>query len=55
MQSVIMNKIVTLLEIKLDFKIDNHIIKSWIPFIKVIEPIRIHNKVQDGARKFLEL
>ncbi len=31
------------------------IIKSWIPFIKVLDPIRIQNTVQDEARKFLEL
>ncbi len=31
------------------------IIKSWIPFIKVLEPIRIHQKVQEEARKFLEI
>ncbi|MEA3512692.1 MAG: WYL domain-containing protein, partial [Campylobacterota bacterium] len=31
------------------------IVKSWIPFVKVIEPKRIQEKVQDEARKFLEL
>ena len=31
------------------------IIKSWIPFIKVLEPVRIHQKVQEEARKFLEI
>ena len=31
------------------------IVKSWIPFIKVIEPARIHLKVQEEARKFLDL
>ena len=31
------------------------IIKSWIPFIKVLEPTRIQDKIKDDARKFLEL
>ena len=31
------------------------IVKSWIPFIKVIEPNRIHLKVQEEARKFIEI
>lgn len=31
------------------------IIKSWIPFVKVINPVRIHQKVQDEAKKFLEI
>jgi predicted DNA-binding transcriptional regulator YafY len=29
------------------------IIKSWIPFIKVLDPIRIQNQVENDARKFL--
>ena len=31
------------------------IVKSWIPFIKVISPSRIHHKVQEEAKRFLEL
>ena len=31
------------------------IIKSWIPFIKVISPQRIQNSVKEEAKKFLEL
>ena len=31
------------------------IVKSWIPFIKVISPIRIQNKVKKEASKFLSL
>lgn len=31
------------------------IIKSWIPFIKVISPIRIHDTVKEEANKFLDL
>ena len=31
------------------------IIKSWIPFIKVVEPVRINDKVKEEARKFLEI
>ncbi len=31
------------------------IVKSWIPFIKVISPIRIHKKVQESASQFLSL
>ncbi len=30
------------------------IVKSWMPFIKVISPSRIHESVVDVARKFLE-
>jgi len=29
------------------------IIKSWIPFIKVLDPIRIQNQVENDARSFL--
>ena len=31
------------------------IVKSWMPFIKVLSPSRIHESVRDVARKFLEL
>jgi len=31
------------------------IVKSWIPFIKVLEPTRIDKQVKEEARKFLEL
>ncbi len=31
------------------------IVKSWLPFIKVITPIRIHEAVKVEARKFLDL
>ncbi|MEA3554840.1 MAG: WYL domain-containing protein [Campylobacterota bacterium] len=31
------------------------IVKSWIPFVKVIEPKRIQLTVQEEAKKFLEL
>jgi predicted DNA-binding transcriptional regulator YafY len=30
------------------------IVKSWIPFVKVIEPIRIQESVKEEARKFLD-
>ena len=30
------------------------IVKSWIPFIKVLSLSRIHESVMDEARKFLE-
>ena len=30
------------------------IVKSWIPFIKVLSPNRIHESVRNVARKFLE-
>ena len=29
------------------------IVKSWIPFIKVLDPIRIQNQVENDARSFL--
>ena len=29
------------------------IVKSWIPFIKVVNPSRIHESVRDEVRKFL--
>jgi len=31
------------------------IIKSWIPFVKVVSPTRIHNKVKEEVSKFLSL
>jgi predicted DNA-binding transcriptional regulator YafY len=31
------------------------IVKSWLPFIKVLKPIRIHQKVQEEIKKFLEI
>lgn len=31
------------------------IVKSWIPFIKVISPFRIHQEVQKEAEKFLKI
>ncbi len=31
------------------------IVKSWMPFIKVLSPNRIHESVRDVARKFLNL
>ena len=30
------------------------IVKSWMPFVKVVSPSRIHENVRDVARKFLE-
>lgn len=31
------------------------IVKSWMPFVKVLSPSRIHESVRDEARKFLEI
>lgn len=31
------------------------IVKSWMPFIKVLSPSRIHESVRDEARKFLKI
>ncbi len=29
------------------------IVKSWMPFVKVVSPSRIHESFRDVARKFL--
>ena len=31
------------------------IVKSWIPFIKVVSPVRIQDRVKEEASKFLAL
>ncbi len=31
------------------------IVKSWMPFVKVVSPSRIHDCVREEARKFLNL
>jgi predicted DNA-binding transcriptional regulator YafY len=31
------------------------IVKSWIPFVKVVSPVRIQDRVKEEAAKFLAL